>query len=214
MPKTTSLDLRELAEPFNAWCAQRRISRSLALRQLVASAIGADLQISWLPPVELAPPSREWDGLGFSQEEPPYRFTLRLTQSQRDRLRMRAVAAGISCSRYILAAVTARDCDGGKIAGKDAVEALSRSNDLLAQAALRFVVWRNHGAAAGALSVGGDPNPVQELVEMLHEHLARAAAVVSTVERTRVGRTPTGRPRKGGNHARRERARRGPQALG
>jgi hypothetical protein len=36
MTKTTTVDLREWTEPFDAWCARRGTSRSCAMRQLVA----------------------------------------------------------------------------------------------------------------------------------------------------------------------------------
>jgi hypothetical protein len=181
MPKTTSLDLRDLTEPFNAWCAKRRISRSLAIRQLVKAAIGNDEQLSCLPPAGDAPVAGEWDGLAPTAEDPAHRFVLRLTKSQREFLRVRAAAAGISCSRYIVAALTARDSDAREIAGKDAVEALVRSNDLLAETVLKLSAWRLREASSGA-------DFLRELQGPLREHLARAAAVVSQVEQTRVGR--------------------------
>ena len=182
MPKTTSLDLRELTEPFNAWCAKRRVSRSLAIRQLVMAALGVEPQLSCLPPAEAAPPVNDWDGVAPNEEEPAHRFTLRLTRTQHDSLRARAAEAGISCSRYLVAALTARASDPCAIAGKDAVRALVRSNDLLAQTVLKLSAWCLRAASS-------DADLVKELQALLREHLARAATIVSQVERTRIGTT-------------------------
>jgi hypothetical protein len=207
MPKSTSLDLRELTEPFNAWCAQRKISRSLAIRQVVKQAIGSDRQQSLLSPTEVPLPSVEWDGLGSAHEKPAHSFTLRLTASQRERLQARAHAAGISCSRYILAAITARDSDALAIAGKDAVQALTRSNDLLARTALKLSAWHSGGPLS-------DTELVKELQTVLREHLERAAAIVSQIELTRVGRSPKGRAKKKAGDAKPGGTRSGARALG
>ncbi len=53
MPRTTTVDLLDLTESFNAWCARRRVSRSFAMRQLIAAAIGSDPQLSWLTPPDV-----------------------------------------------------------------------------------------------------------------------------------------------------------------
>jgi len=194
MPKTTSLDLRELTQPFNAWCAQRKVSRSLAMRQLVAAAIKSDAQPSWLAPPDLGHIAGEWNGTDRDRNNCPYRLTLRLTQDQRNHLRIRAKAAGISCSRYILAALTARDSDTQTIAGNDAVQALTQSNDRLAMVALNFASWRRGAAEA-------DTAIVKEILAVVHEHLARAAPIVSRVEVTRVGPTEAGRAQRKPNDA-------------
>jgi hypothetical protein len=214
MPKTTSLDLRDLAEPFNVWCARRRISRSFAIRQLVASAIGNDPQLSCLAPTDLTALAGEWDGLGSTDADPAFRFTLRLTMSQRNHLRVRAAAAGISCSRYILAAITARESDAGPIAGQDAVQALNRSNHLLAQAALRFEAWRYNGGTDRVAPSGNRSDRVSEFLNVLRDHLAHAATVVSAVELTRVGRAPRRKADSGREHAQPGGLRKRPRTLG
>jgi len=141
MTKTTTVDLRDLSEPFVAWRAQRGISRSLAMRQLVASALGDDRQLSLLSPPRAAMWAGGWNGGGGADSGPPHRFMLRLTQIQRDHLKARAAQTGMSCGRYVIAAITARDSDA--IAGQDVVRALLQSNDLLAQA------MRSIGAGRG-----------------------------------------------------------------
>jgi hypothetical protein len=214
MPWTTSLDLRDLADPFNAWCAQRRVSRSLAIRQLVAAALGSDLQLSRLAPPGANPASDKLDGLGSTDADPPLRFTLRLTHSQRKHLRARAATAGISCSRYIVAAVTACESDARAIAGQDAVQSLNRSNDLLAQAVLGLSAWRHQGEMATSTEGGGQPDPVRDLLDAVREHLARSAAVASDVELTRLGRAPRGRIARRTDREQPRGARRRPAALG
>ena len=182
MPRTTTVDLLDLTESFNTWCAQRRVSRSLAMRQLVAAAIGSDPQLSWLAPPDLGDIAGEWNGTARDNKNRPYRLTLRLTQDQRNHLRVRAKAAGIACSRYILAALTARDSDTQTIAGNDAVQALAQSNDRLATLVLKLSSWCRGGTSSDAAMV-------KEIQVTVHEHLARAASLVSLVEATRVGRS-------------------------
>ena len=133
---------------------------------------------------------------------------LRLTKSQHEFLRERAVAAGISCSRYIVAALTARDSDYRAIAGKDAVQALIRSNDLLAEIALKLSARRSGQTSSEA-------ELVREIQGTLREHLARAAAIVSQVELTRIGRASRGgQGRKKANDAKPGGRRQGARALG
>jgi hypothetical protein len=90
MPRTTTVDLQDLTEPFNAWCAQHRVSRSFAMRQLVATAIGSEAQLSWLAPPDLGQMAGHWNGIDSDRNGRHYRLTLRLTQEQRDHLRIRA----------------------------------------------------------------------------------------------------------------------------
>jgi hypothetical protein len=186
MPRTTTVDLLDLTEAFNAWCAQRQVSRSLAMRQLVRAAIGTDAQLSLLAPSASSDIAGEWNGTARDGTNRPYRLTLRLTQDQRNHLRVRAKAAGIACSRYILAALTARDSDTQAIAGNDAVQALAQSNDRLATLALKLASWRRGDAAINA-------GLIKEIQTSVQEHLARAAPLVLLVESTRVGRTSTGK---------------------
>lgn len=194
MPRTTTVDLLDLTEAFNAWCAQRQVSRSFAMRQLVAAAIGSDPQLSWLAPPDLGPIAGDWNGADRDHKSRPYRLTLRLTQEQRNHLRLRAKAAGISCSRYILAALTARDSDTQAIAGNDAVQALVQSNDRLAMVALKLTNWRHGGGSS-------DTAIVRDVQAVVHEHLACAAPIVSLVEVTRVGRASPSRDKRKANHA-------------
>ncbi len=186
MPRTTTVDLLDLTESFNAWCAQRRVSRSFAMRQLVAAALGSDPQLSWLAPPDLSDIAGDWNGAARDDKNRPYRMTLRLTQDQRNHLRVRAKAAGIPCSRYILAALTARDSDAEAVAGNDAVKALAQSNDRLATLALKLASWRRGQPS-------NDAALVKEIQVAVHDHLASAAPLVSLVETTRVGRTASGK---------------------
>ena len=197
MTKTTTVDLRELTEPFDAWCVQRGISRSLAMRQLVALAVGYDRQLSMFSAPRSAMVSSKWESVRRVDSDPPYRFTLRLTPIQRDHLRARAAQAGISCSRYALAAITARDSDTHAIAGQDAVRALLQSNDLLAQAVRNLGAGRGHREVAATCAPGGHKNPSADLLDVLREHLLHAAAVLSDIELTRAGRAPPRRDRRG-----------------
>ena len=180
MPKTTSLDLRELTQPFNAWCAQRKISRSLAIRQLVRDAIREDAQLSLLAPTDTASHSSEWDGLARTDSAPRHCFTLRLTAGQREYLRARAAAAGISCSHFMLSTITARDSDMQMVAGNDAVRALVQSNDLLGRISSRLPGMQRSTSSIDAELIG-------QLRRTLLDHLARASAIVLQVEVTRIG---------------------------
>jgi hypothetical protein len=197
MSKTTTVDLRDLTGRFDAWCTQRGISRSHAMRQLVASAVGNDRQLSMLSPPKSEMRASEWESVRGADSGPPYRFTLRLTHIQRDHLRARAAQAGISCSSYVVAAITACDSDTHTIAGQDAVRALLRSNDLLAQAVRTLGVGRGQREAAATCVAGGLKDPGAAFLDMLRQHLAHAAAVLSDIELTRAGRTPPRRAGKG-----------------
>lgn len=194
MPRTTTVDLLDLTESFNAWCVQRKVTRSFAMRQLVAAAIGSDPQLSWLAQPDLSEIAGDWKGTDRDNQNRPYRLTLRLTQDQRNHLRIRAKAAGIPCSRYILAALTASDSDTHAIAGNDAVQALAQSNDRLALVALKLSSWRR-----GVVS--SDAAIVKEILALVHEHLARAAPIVSQVEVTRVGRATQDKGKKRAGNA-------------
>jgi len=194
MPKTTSLDLRELTEPFNAWCAKRRISRSLAIRQLIKEAIREDAQLSLLARTDTASASTEWDGLAHTDSAPRHCFTLRLTAGQREYLRARAAAAGISCSHFILSTITARDSDMQMVAGNDAVRALVQSNDLLGRISLRLSDLQRSASSIDAELIG-------QLRRTVLDHLVHASTIVSYVEVTRVGVNSQGRAKKEGGNA-------------
>jgi hypothetical protein len=163
------------------------------MRQLVAAAIGSDPQLSWLAQPDLSDIAGDWKGTDRYNQSRPYRLTLRLTQDQRNHLRIRAKAAGIPCSRYILAALTASDSDTQVIAGNDAVQALAQSNDRLALVALKLSSWRRGAPSDGAI--------VKEIQALVHEHLARAAPIVSQVEVTRVGRATQDKGKKRAGNA-------------
>ena len=186
MTKTTSVNLGDLAPPFEAWCTQRGVSRSFAIRQLVAVIVDGELQPSL--PLTASVTSRvdEWLPRGRTVPGPARSFTVKLTAAQREQLTARSAKAGMSCQRYVLAAITACDSDAATIAGKDAVQALNRSNALLAQVMVQGLgrAGAADRVAAGAL---GSANPVGHLVELLRDHLSRAAKVLSDVELTRAG---------------------------
>lgn len=195
MPRTFTVNLSFMSESFAVWCAARGLSRSAAIRQLVSGAMADDKQTSWLSPPELIELAGPWDATVQVDDAPRHQVSVRLSQTQHNHLRLRAAAAGLSCSRYIVAAITARDNDAETIAGKDAVEALNRSNDLLARSALSLAAWRR-GGPGGASSPGPQTDAVEEILAVLREHLALAATVISDVQLTRVGRAPRGQTRR------------------
>jgi hypothetical protein len=144
--------------------------------------------LDWLDPQRgLTAPAERSSAVPLDSD-PSYRFTLRLTRTQRDHLRARAGAAGMSCARYVLATITACDSDAGMIAGKDAVQALLHSNDLLAQALRTLGTEEARRSVAGVSPAGRGREPGTAMSDVLREHLGHAAAVLSDIELTRAGR--------------------------
>jgi len=188
MSKTTTVDLRELTEPFDDWCARHGISRSRAVRQLVATVVGGAGQSSLLPAEDAGTMPPEPPCAPRTDLDPPYRFTLRLNGSERQRLKTRARETGMSCGQYLIAALSACEAEAHAIAGKDAVLVLLESNDLLAQALRTLRVERGRSARVGGVlaSRGEDPHA---LIDVLRKHLAHASAVLSAIEATRVRST-------------------------
>ena len=213
MTRTTSVNLGDLATPFDAWCSARGVSRSFAIRQLVAATIGNEYQPSLPLHPSVARGMGQWRAPNRATPGPSRSFTLKMTPEQFDHLKLRAAKTGMSCQRYVLAAITARDSDAGAIAGKDAVQALNRSNALLAQALVHDIgrdIVRDRLTASAPIAASQSGN----LVEFLREHLSQAARVLSDVELTRAGHTLPKREAGGKARAKPGGPRRDPGALG
>ena len=192
MARTFTVDLLRYAEPFETWCAARGVTRSDAMRQLVAMAMGIDRQTTMLSDTDQLTVAGHANSHGDSGVGRPCSLTLTLTHAQRGHLREQAAKAGMAVSWYVLAAVTARDSDAGAVAGKDAVQALIRSNVLLAQA-----LFRGNGSGRSESQeksfVRASTKAPTVLIKQLQDHLSHAAKVLADVELTRAGHLPPNR---------------------
>jgi uncharacterized protein (DUF1778 family) len=188
MARTVTVDLGQFTAPFDAWCTRHRLSRSAALRQLVASIVGDARQQSWLDDERSNSNGVQPQLTSSEREEATLRFTLRLTPVDRRRLREAASRTGLSCAGFLVSAITAAASDSSCIAGKDAVLALRHSNELLARALVALTARRRQfgdDAESPEDSAAGDPG-VQTL-EAVRQHLTHCASVLRQVEVTRAG---------------------------
>lgn len=177
-----AVQLLHLAEPFDRWCAQAGKKRSAVVRALVANAIGeplvgttAQMAVATKSTArEQAPVARYW------------RSQVRLSEEEKVALQRQAEAAGLSASRYVATLLMVVNEGRMAIAGKVAVKALTESNHHLAGIgrSLHLAARLLHRAPEhGAES---DVDGVQEAIDLLRQHLVRAAAVLADVERTRI----------------------------
>jgi len=179
-----NVDLLHLAEPFDRWCALRGRAKATVVRELVASAIGEPpVQVKTRADARSEPAARE-QAVGVPRKG----FTIRLQAVERTALRRQTAAAGMSGSRYVGAMLLAAESGCASVAGKDAVQALTESNHQLAwigrnlSLALRLQDGApEHGAQSQGEGLAG-------AIGLVRQHLARAAAVLAEVERTRIGR--------------------------
>jgi len=179
-----TVDLLHLAEPFERWCAPLGTTKAAFVRELVATAIGQPpAQVKARPCAAPVPVARKQ-----AVVLPRNGSSFRLQDVERAALFRQAAAAGLSASRYVGALLLAAEGGGPSIAGKDAVQALTESNHHLAWIVRKLsqAARRQEGAPEQGAQIGGEG--IGEAMGPVREHLARAAAVLAEVERTRTGR--------------------------
>ena len=115
-----SVELKELREPWFAWCKAQGLTPSEAIRQLVLQAVGGGIGAD-------QPVGGEADDVSADDLR---RHELRMTQVEADALAAAAQQAGMSSSRYLVCLLRAQLMSRPYF-GSEEVEALTQSNRLL-----------------------------------------------------------------------------------
>ena len=115
-----SVELKELREPWFAWCKSAGLTPSEAIRQLVLQAVGRQKAANG------SGEAREEEGPG----EGLRRHEVRMTSEEAAALAAAAKQAGMSSSRYLVCLLRAQ-LMGQAYFGSDEVEALAQSNRYL-----------------------------------------------------------------------------------
>jgi len=183
------VDLSGWAQPFERWCSDRGKKRSVALRELIAQAVGGVPDSANVQAAAPLPRSQ----VGGAR---PQHIHVRLNGADCETLRRQAAAAGLPAAHYLATVLRAVQEGRTSIAGKDAVEALAQSNYQLS--------WLGRNLKALARKLDGMPGQasppdweeLRELIAQLHQHLARAALVLADIESTRWHRHKGRRPQR------------------
>jgi len=188
MARTFTVDLLTLGESFERWCTGRNKTRSQALRELVGKVLAAeydaapndaDAMDSFRPVHEI------WENKDSSNR---WRFTLRLTDEERDRLRKQSATAGISATRYLACLLNAAETGRTVVAGNDAVQALMESNHQLAWIGRSLHETARQSAGVRDRDANSQREELHEVLGDLRRQLANAAAVLTLVENSRCGK--------------------------
>ena len=191
MARTFTVDLLTLGESFERWCVARNKTRSQAIRELVAGALGQEEKGAFSLTPDTRPDTAS-SGIRHGKElRQERRFTLRLCENDLMHLRKQSAAAGMPGSGYLRALVAAAEAGGASIASEAAVVALTQSNQQLAWIGRLLSEATKHGSPSAGNSVNLDTDEIREAVGLLRKHLANAARVLAEVESTRC-RAPQG----------------------
>jgi len=117
-----------------------------------------------------------------------WRFTLRLNDEERDRLRKQSAAAGLPAARYLACLLNTAVEGHTLVAGNDAVQALMESNHQLAWIGRSLDVAVREGSWTLETGANTRSENLGELLGDLRQHLACAAAVLTLVENSRCGK--------------------------
>lgn len=188
MPRTFTVDLLALSEPFLEWCCARGKTRSAALRELVAAALVQAEKGAFSLTPDTRPSNSPLANTRVKEPQRERRFTLRLCDDDLKCLRRQSAAAGMPASRYLAALISTVESGGASIAGKDAVAALMQSNQQLAWIGrlLTNATRRSNGAPANPVILESDE--MREALGLLRKHLTNAARVLAEVESSRCRR--------------------------
>jgi hypothetical protein len=185
MARTFTVDLLSLGESFERWCTAHNKTRSRAIRELVALALGQEEKgaFSLRPDTrpDTAPPASE-PGMETRQER---RFTLRLGEDDLKYLRKQSAAAGMPACRYLAALISTAEAGGAAIASEEALVALMQSNQQLAWIGRLLSDATRRGSPSVGNSVNLETDEIREAVGFLRKHLANAARVLAEVQSTR-----------------------------
>jgi len=187
MARTFTVDLLTMGESFERWCRARNKTRSQAIRELVGKVLAAEYDAV---PNDAAmdtfrPVHEIWDNMDASNY---WRFTLRLNNEDRDRLRRQSEAAGLPAARYLACLLNAVGEGGAVVAGSDAVQALMESNHQLAWIGRSLDEAARQSARVRERDANLESDELRKMLGDLRQHLASAAAVLTLVEDTRCGK--------------------------
>jgi len=185
MARTLTVDLLTMGESFERWCIAHNRTRSQAIRELVAGALGQEEKGAFNLTSDTRPDTASSGSRHGKEPRQERRFTLRLCENDLKYLRKQSAAAGMPGSGYLRALVAAAEAEGASIASEAAVVALTQSNQQLAWIGRLLSDATKHGSQSAGNSVNLETDEIREAVGLLRKHLASAARVLAEVESTR-----------------------------
>jgi len=172
--KRLKVDLRDLREPWLAWCRARSTTPSDAFRQIVAKLTGQGAGQVPLSVVVDEP------------EKPTVKRKVSLTPSEWEAIERQAGVDGFSPARWIVATIRARLTSTPQI-GQSDIEALTQSNLLL------LAMGRNLNQIAKALNAAPETRAaykvhvIEEARALIAEHTTQVSkAMAANSKRWRI----------------------------